>query len=659
MKNEGLHPQNWRLEVKNGSKGPELGQDGMAMSIDELKKQLDTAQKTLESAKADRADMDDQPNLSEGSQIKVEDLPVADDADKAYMDSEVAKAQEKVDRVQAKLEVAMRIEQIKSISELIKTRSTELEKSKEQLSALKKSIVDLSGADADEVALSFDIPFQKVDQQIQTLLTQKADLGVLMILAEANLRGEFNDDDTIATAEILKESSDILTGEMRDRATRIAEKTMQSQIKDAQELAEYRELAKKMKGVELARLNREITLLEKSLEAAGIKVDDADEMAALTGLNIERKTAETEEEVVEDETTVEVANEVDQAVESFMDKFLASEDLLADLDKAINDKNNDEIVRIVGVLETNATEIPIHINDVKSDELKNRFQKLWDEMNLVEKITEAKKQLVEAESEEDVVTTPEGDAAVETTEADNEDAGVDEETVEAAPVLSRRARLFKKVTGMFTGVFTAVSWLNRNAGERDPAEPVSTGESAPVVDKKAKEESAKIYDVQSKSLNRIDREIKMILFRKEKGKPDADDANKFAFALDSLYVTDLEFVNDDETRLTEKDQKMLNAQIDRISQVLEKGMGANWDVIVTNMENEVDEKDTLADESADRFAWFVRLFNGEPTAVAVEEPAVGEEPVPEVDPLVTEAVDVPEVIIDPANLTKKIDKLNL
>lgn len=657
MNNEGLHPQNWRLEVKNGVKGPELGRDGMATSIDELRSQLSIANQALDRAKADRADMDDQPNLSENSSIKVEDLPVADEDDKAYMDREVAKAQEKVDKIQAKLEIAERIKKVESAIESLKSRISELKQNRQQLDILKKSSVDLVGDDKDGISSGFDDMMTRIDQQINLLDSQKANLGVFLILGEANLRGEFSDEDVTAVREILKDAASLLTDEIRGKALRIAEKTKRSQIKDAQELADYRILAGTLSGIELARLKREIVLLEKSLASAGVDANNEEQMAELLGLADlavnDRAAAKVDED---DSAPVEsISDEEDQAAEDFMDKFLACEDLLVELDKAVSENNRDEISRIVGTLEANAIDIPTHLNEVKSGELKDRFQGLWAEMKLTEKIAEAKKLLVEDEQPEgadgDIVVDEEEAGADAAGETIDESAEVSDEEAENEPVLNRKIQIFRRIASMFTG---ALSWLNRNAGGRDEDEVTATvpENSAPAANEKDKEESAKIYDIQSKSLNGIDREIKMILFRKERGKSDPEDAKKFAFALDSLYLTDVEVVNDDETRLTESDQKKLNGQIDRISQVLERGVGVNWDVIVTKMETDVKEKATLADEAEDRVAWFTKLFSGEtpeggaPENLDDDQSADG-----------AKADGTPEA--DQADLSAKIENLNL
>lgn len=476
MNNEGLHPQNWRLELKNGVKGPELGRDGLATSVDELKNQLDKASQALDRAKADRADMDDQPNLSESSSIKVEDLPVADEDDKAYMDSEVAKAQEKVDRIQAKLEIADRIKKIESVIESLKSRTSELKQNKEQLDALKRSVVDLAGDDKDGISSGFDDMLNRIDQQIALLDSQKTNLGVFLILGEANLRGEFSDEDVAAVREILKDGASLLTDEIRDRALRIAEKTKRSQIKDAKELSELRAKVKTSKGVDLALLNREIVLLEKSLANAGVDANNEEQMDELLSLVVKKpndgdqdKSGVDNQKEIDNKEDVSNSEDIDPAEAVFTEKFVESGSLLTSLEEAINklDKNSpnfDEVNRIIALLDANAKEVELAILAVKDEETKQKYQERWGRKGVFAKIEAARKTMAEltpnAEAEQQVdeedATEPESTEADEV--VDNEEENI--EKTEVKPRFPRITRIFNSIRNRFMG---GLGWLDKNA----------------------------------------------------------------------------------------------------------------------------------------------------------------------------------------------------
>lgn len=118
--NEVLHSQGWYAEVKRGEKAFELDSNGLAMDSRALQKQLEDAEKSLTNAQDDRENLNDLPQLSKNSQIKIEDLPVASAEDKTLLDHEVKIAQEKVDLIKAKLEVVGKKEKLsKQIADLI------------------------------------------------------------------------------------------------------------------------------------------------------------------------------------------------------------------------------------------------------------------------------------------------------------------------------------------------------------------------------------------------------------------------------------------------------------------------------------------------------------------------------------------------------------
>ncbi len=449
------------------------------------------------------------------------------------------------------------------------------------------------------------------------------------------------------------------SGAKSEAKTEVSPKVELSAADMVRLVVEYNDLKKTQSELNSAhsdrkRIDDELTKISAELQRNNVDTDNRLMMALIDANQKMAKElgelrGKQEEAIVEEVESS--AEQADPAETTFRKKSQEISTLLTSLDVALNlfatdkVKGAEEINKVVAQLEAAAAETVTAIGQVKNEETKQKYQERWEKRNIASKIEDAKKLIAVPEAATDDADLPEGDAGAAAEDSADEVEGTADDTseepkAEVEPKLGIRARIFGRITGMFTG---AINWWNKNAGERDEggetvvASSESAAETASTTDEKDKEESARVYEVQTKSLNNIESELKAILQRKKDGKSEANDAKKFASAMDALYITDLEIINDEETSLVEDDQVKLNEQINQISDVLEDEMGINWDVVVTNMENEVEEKATIADEAEDRIAWFTKLFAGEESVSADTE--VVEEKTPASAPGLDEAND--------------------
>ncbi|MCL4208733.1 hypothetical protein KJZ63_03850 [Patescibacteria group bacterium] len=384
------------------------------------------------------------------------------------------------------------------------------------------------------------------------------------------------------------------------------------------------------------RIDAELVKISEELKRNNVDTDNRlmmgliDTIQVVTKeLNDLRNKAATAEAI--NEPTVEMTSapeaESDPAEAAFRKKSLETSGLLTNLDEALNLFNTDrvkgaaEINRVVALLETVSMEAELIIGEVKNEDTKQKYQERWDKKNVASRIEEAKKIVASEEPIED------GASAADETEESETGAGNESGEAESpAPVedaekenqpSGRMSRLFRRITGVFTGGF---DWVRRNAGGRDEVvaeateEANANNETEPTLSP-TEQRAKQLYEIQDKSIGEITKKIKQLVEKKATQELNTDDINQLAFALDSLYMADA-IVNDEETPLAQDQQEYLQARIAVAGDELFKdGFGVEFSELMKKMEKVIPEKEDLDETRDERLNWLVDyLKNGDDRA---------------------------------------------
>lgn len=374
--------------------------------------------------------------------------------------------------------------------------------------------------------------------------------------------------------------------------------------------ARYPDFDTSLRATELRNAERKRVDLNKQDTA---KKEDSD----AEGKNNATLTREQLEKLASFSDAVDT-EQVDQAAEDFTTKLMESDDLLTDLSEAVSKNDKVKIAEIVAILEANAEDIAKHLNDMVAGDNKDKFQKIWDEMKLAEKITQAKEKLTETEvgsepkSEQEENVEDSADVAEEGS-AENKD----EKVTETEPKLDRKTQIFKKITGMFTGVLGAVRWINRNAGGHVEDEVVikavtneTVSPTNEVAVETAEQKSERMFNLHSKSLKEISAVIDRLSARKKTAEFNADNINELTFALDSMFVIE-KIVNDEKTTLNEEQRQTLKDLIDDIGETkLKSGFDVEYSVLMDALEEDINTEGDLDVTRDARLRWLRGIFSG-------------------------------------------------